>query len=308
MQNKINLIVVTGPTACGKTAFAANLAHKTKSEIISADSRQVYKKMNIGTGKDYKDYIVADTEIPYHLIDIVEAGYKYNVFEYQRDFMRVFEQLSNRNILPIMCGGTGMYIDAVIRNYKLLPVAPNTKLRKELEKLSMEELTEMLKKYKKLHNKTDIDTKKRIIRALEIEIYYAEKPADDFELTEIKPLIIGLHIDRDNRRKKITKRLKERINAGMIEEVKVLLDSGLSAENLLYYGLEYKFVTQYIIGELSKDDMFNKLNIAIHQFAKRQMTWFRGMEKKGVKINWIEALLPMEQKIEIATKLMAKEI
>ncbi len=295
-----NLIAVTGPTASGKTSFAAHLADKLDTEIISADSRQVYKKMDLGTGKDYDDYKVNSRTIPYHLIDIAEPGYKYNVYEYQRDFAKVWSSLTDRNITPILCGGTGMYLDAILKGYKLLPVPPDEKLRSELNKKSEKELTEMLKSYKELHNITDIDTKKRMIRALEIEIYYSNHLEDKPSFPKINSVIIGINISREERRRKITKRLKERLNNGMLDEVRKLLDSGISPENLIYYGLEYKYLTLHLIGKLTYGEMSEQLNIAIHQFAKRQMTWFRGMERKGTKINWIDAKLPMPQKIEKA--------
>jgi tRNA dimethylallyltransferase len=292
-----DLLVVTGPTASGKTSLAATIASRLGGEIISADSRQVYKGMNLGTGKDYDDYIVNGTKIPCHLIDIAEPGYKYNVFEYQRDFMKVYSDMKKRKIFPVVCGGSGMYADSIITGYKMFEVPPDSGLRIELEKKSMEELKEILLTLKNLHNTTDIDTRKRVIRAIEIEHSSRDKGKRGTEFPRIKALLIGIIFDRDTRRKMITERLKQRLNSGMINEVKHLIDIGISPETLIYYGLEYKFITLYLMGKLTLDEMFRDLDIAIHQFAKRQMTWFRGMERKGIKINWIEGTLPMEEKV-----------
>lgn len=303
-NSKYNLIVILGPTASGKTPLAANLAAYVDGEVISGDSRQVYRRMDIGTGKDYDDYIVNGKRIPYHLIDIREPGYRYNVYEYQNDFFKAFEDIHNRNKWPVLCGGTGMYIEAVLQRYKMIHVPANPQLRESLKDLSLEELEEMLASYRFLHNTTDTDTKKRAIRAIEIETYYQNHPEIELELPEIRPLIIGLDIDRELRRRKITARLEQRLKEGMIEEVQGLLDEGLSPEDLMYYGLEYKFVTQYITGQLTKDEMFIHLNIAIHQFAKRQMTWFRGMERRGINIGWIDGNKTMEEKVKcIAEKI-----
>lgn len=303
-NSKYNLIVILGPTASGKTPLAANLAAYIYGEVISGDSRQVYRRMDIGTGKDYDDYIVNGKRIPYHLIDIREPGYRYNVYEYQNDFFKAFEDIRNRNKWPLLCGGTGMYIEAVLQRYKMIHVPANPQLRESLKDLSLEELEEMLAAYRFLHNTTDTDTKKRAIRAIEIETYYQNHPEIELELPEISPLIIGLDIDRELRRQKITARLEQRLKEGMIEEVQGLLDEGILPEDLIYYGLEYKFVTQYITGQLTKDEMFKHLNIAIHQFAKRQMTWFRGMERKGINIDWIDGNKTMEEKVKsIAEKI-----
>ena len=295
---KYDLITILGPTASGKTPLAAHLADKLGTEIISGDSRQIYRRMDLGTGKDLVDYVVDGHPVPYHLIDIVEPGYKYNVFEYQRDFLKAYEEIMAKGKLPILCGGTGMYIESVLKGYRLLPVPENPELRASLEGKSLEELTRILEGYKKLHNSTDVDTAKRAIRAIEIEEYYKQQPPEYREFPTLNSLIIGVDIDRELRREKITRRLKQRLEEGMVEEVRGLLAEGIPAENLIYYGLEYKFLTQYAIGELTFDEMFLQLETAIHQFAKRQMTWFRGMERRGFTIHWLDATLPMEEKIE----------
>lgn len=303
-----NLIAIIGPTASGKTGFSAALAKRLNGEIISADSRQIYRGMDIGTGKDIVDYTIDDTEIPYHLIDIVDAGYKYNVYEYQRDFINAFKQIQANKKWPILCGGTGLYAEAVLKGYKLVNVPKNEPLRKELSAKTLLELEEILKQYKALHNSTDIETKRRAIRAIEIADYYANNNVDNNDYPEINPLIIGVDIARDLRRTKISTRLKVRLEEGMIDEVKALLEKGISAEDLIYYGLEYKFVTQYVIGELSYKEMFSGLEIAIHQFAKRQMTWFRGMERRGFKIHWINVEIPILQRIDSVIKLLNERI
>lgn len=304
-SDKYNLIVITGPTASGKTAFAAHLANALNGEIISGDSRQIYRRMNLGTGKDYQDYFVNGKQIPAHLIDIKEPGYKYNVYEFQNDFFKIFTQLTEQNKTAILCGGTGLYIEAVLKGYKMIHVPPNPELRKSLEEKSLQELETILTGFRKLHNSTDTDTVKRAIRAIEIETYYQSHPDLEVTLPEIRPLIIGVSIDREERRKKITQRLNQRLNEGMVEEVKQLLEEGIPPEDLIYYGLEYKFLTQYVIGELSYDEMVQQLNIAIHQFAKRQMTWFRGMERRGFNIHWIETSQPMDKKTDTVIKLLS---
>ena len=301
---KVDLITILGPTASGKTPLAAALADRLGTEIISGDSRQVYRRMDLGTGKDLVDYTVEGRQVPYHLIDIVEPGYKYNVFEYQRDFLKAYQEITAKNKLPILCGGTGMYIESVLKGYRLLPVPENPELRASLEGKSLEELTGILEGYKKLHNSTDVDTAKRAIRAIEIEEYYKQQPAEYREFPSLKSLIVGVDNDRELRREKITRRLKQRLDEGMVEEVRGLLAEGIEPENLIYYGLEYKFLTQYAIGELTFDEMFHQLETAIHQFAKRQMTWFRGMERRGFTIHWLDATLSMEDKIEHITNLM----
>ena len=301
---KYDLITILGPTASGKTPLAAHLADKLNAEIISGDSRQIYRRMDLGTGKDLVDYVVEGRPVPYHLIDIVEPGYKYNVFEYQRDFLKAYEDITSRGKMPILCGGTGMYIESVLKGYRLLPVPENPELRASLEGKTLEELTRILEGYKKLHNSTDVDTAKRAIRAIEIEEYYKQQPPEYREFPSLNSLIVGVDIDRELRREKITRRLKQRLEEGMVEEVRGLLAEGIPAENLIYYGLEYKFLTQYAIGELTFDEMFNQLETAIHQFAKRQMTWFRGMERRGFTIHWLDATLPMEEKVEHITNLI----
>ena len=300
------MITILGPTASGKTPLAAALAAEIGGEIISADSRQVYRRMDIGTGKDLADYqlstLNSQLSIPYHLIDIREPGTKYNLFEYQQDFFDVYEDIRSRGAVPILCGGTGLYIEAVLKGYHLSPVPQNQELRDSLDGKSLAELTQMLTELKaktgsNMHNTTDVDSCQRAIRAIEIETYNLEHPTPRRELPPVDSLIIGVNIDRELRREKITRRLKARLEEGMIDEVKALLDEGIPADDLIYYGLEYKFVTEYLIGQTTYDEMFSRLEIAIHQFAKRQMTWFRGMERRGFKINWIDATLPMEQKI-----------
>ena len=300
-----NLLVILGPTASGKTTFAAHLAKQLDGEIISADSRQIYRGMDLGTGKDIEDYTIDGYTIPHHLIDIVDAGYKYNVFEYQADFFKAFEQVQKNNHLPIMCGGTGMYIESVLKKYKLINVPVNQDLRDSLQGKTLPKLSEILASYKSLHNQTDTDTVKRAIRAIEIEEYYQQNPEIVVKLPDVNPLIIGVNIDREARRRKITSRLKKRLEEGMIDEVKKLLDEGVAPEDLIYYGLEYKFLTMHVMGELSYKQMFDKLNIAIHQFAKRQMTWFRGMERKGAKIHWVDAFEPMEERIARVRELLS---
>lgn len=298
--NAHNLIIVLGPTATGKTRFAAALAASISGEIISADSRQVYKQMDLGTGKDYSDYIVEGRQIPCHLTDLHEPGYKYNVFEYQKDFVRVFGEITKRGNNPILCGGTGMYIEAVTRGYKLIAVPVNPGLRRSLEGKSLKELEHILSQFKKLHNTTDTDTVKRAIRAIEIETYYSGHPEVESAYPEIRPVYIGLGCPREIRRERITRRLNARLDEGMLEEVKGLLEQGIPPEDLLYYGLEYKYITLYLLGELDYETMFQKLNVAIHQFAKRQMTWFRKMEREGIKIHWIDSELDMEKKVQQA--------
>ena len=292
------MITILGPTASGKTPVAARLAAEIGGEIISADSRQVYRRMDIGTGKDLEDY----GSVPYHLIDICEPGTKYNLFEYQQDFYDVYQQIRSRGAVPILCGGTGLYIEAVLKGYHLSPVPQNQALRDSLEGKSLDELSQMLADLKSktgsnMHNTTDVDSCQRAIRAIEIETYNLEHPTPRRELPPVDSIIIGIDIDRELRREKITRRLKARLDHGMVEEVRALLDEGIPAEDLIYYGLEYKFLTEYLTGQLSYDEMFQRLEIAIHQFAKRQMTWFRGMERRGFKIHWISATLPMEEKI-----------
>lgn len=302
-----DLITILGPTASGKTPFAAALAYELNTEIISADSRQIYRGMDLGTGKDLIDYTIDGHTIPYHLIDIADPGYKYNVFEYQRDFLKSYESIKQKSCLPVLCGGTGMYLESVLKGYKLMPVPEDLDLRARLADCSLVELTNVLKKYKTLHNSTDVDTVKRAIRAIEIEEYYAVHPVPEREFPKLNSLIIGVNIDRELRREKITRRLKQRLDEGMIDEVRRLIQQGISADDLIYYGLEYKYLTLYVIGELTFEEMFAGLETAIHQFAKRQMTWFRGMERRGFTIHWINATASMEEKIAfVKEKLQEK--
>jgi tRNA dimethylallyltransferase len=291
------LITILGPTASGKTTFATALAYQLDAEIISADSRQVYRRMTIGTGKDLADYNVNGKQIPAHLIDICEPGERYNVFQFQHDFHRAYTDIKNRGNRPILCGGTGLYIESVLKGYKLLDVPENPELRERLKGKSIDELEEILKSYKKLHNKTEVDSCQRAIRAIEIEEYYLRREADKRDYEPINSLIIGIDIDRELRREKISRRLKARLEEGMLDEVKSLISSGIAAEDLIYYGLEYKYLTLHLIGKLSYKEMYNQLEIAIHQFAKRQMTWFRGMERRGFEIHWINAASPLPDPI-----------
>ncbi len=304
------MITILGPTASGKTDIAAHLAKRIGAEIISADSRQVYRRMDIGTGKDLADYQVEGENIPYHLIDIVEPGTKYNLFQYQKNFLTAYMDIQKRGKNIILCGGTGLYLEAVLKGYRLIPVDENKELRKSLEGKSLEELTEILEKLKaenhsNMHNTTDVDTPKRAIRAIEIETAYKNTSVEERFFPKIDSVIIGVGIDRELRRKKISKRLRQRLDDGMVEEVENLLNSGISPEDLIYYGLEYKFLTEYIIGKLTYEEMVHSLEIAIHQFAKRQMTWFRGMERRGFHINWIDAAKDMDSKIEDIMNIIA---
>ena len=297
-SSEYNLITVLGPTATGKTAVAAHLAAKINGEIISGDSRQVYRGMDIGTGKDYGDYFVDGIEIPSHLLDIENPGKHYNVYRFQNDFAEVFHDIHHRGKFPVLCGGSGLYLESVLKDYKLIHVPPNPQLRKELEGKSLDELVEILKSLKpRLHNKTDIETERRAIRAIEIEMFARKNAEKETALPEVISLNIGIAVDRETRRERISRRLKQRLEEGMLDEVQNLLKSGLTPKQLIYYGLEYKYLTLHLTGELSRQEMFEKLEIAIHQFAKRQMTWFRGMEKRGTKIYWIDANLPMEEKV-----------
>lgn len=307
MSINFDLLVITGPTASGKTILAASVADRLNGEIISADSRQVYREMNIGTGKDYNDYIVDGKQIPVHLIDIVDPGYKFNVFEYQRLFLESFKDLKSRNKFPVVCGGSGMYVDSIVSGYDLIEVPPDEDLRTELEKKTMEELIIILRSYKDLHNTTDIDTKKRAIRAIEIEHYYSEIKRSEIDYPAFRSLVMGVRYDRESRRKLISRRLKERLLNGMVEEVQMLIDKGISIETLLYYGLEYKFIALYLNRRISFDEMFCRLEVAIHQFAKRQMTWFRGMERRGVKIHWLDGDMPREEKVEKIINLLSTQ-
>lgn len=292
-----NLISVVGPTASGKTALAVRLAAELGGEVISADSRQIYRGMDIGTGKDLGEYSWKGCKVPCHLIDIVEAGAKYNVFEYQNDFLKVWEDCRQRGVFPVLCGGSGLYVEAVLKGYKLLAVPVDEELRASLAGLALPELAQRLAGYKKLHNTTDVDTVKRAIRAIEIEEYYLTHPYEEKDFPELRPLIVGVDVSREVRRERITARLHARLQEGMVEEVKRLLDSGIKPEDLIYYGLEYKYLTLYLTGELGYEEMVEKLNVAIHQFAKRQMTWFRKMERDGFDIHWLDASLGLDEKV-----------
>jgi len=304
LQLKYDMLTILGATAGGKTSVAARMAFILGGEIISADSRQVYRGMDLGTGKDLDDYMVEGKQIPYHLIDIADAGYKYNVYEYQKDFLNVYSDIQSRKKFPVFCGGSGMYLEAVLKGYKLIPVPANEELRLELEKKETEELAKILRSFKKLHNTSDIDSRKRLIRAIEIETFYDEsKDVDDY-FPKINSLIVGIKFDRNSRRKRITERLKQRLNEGMVEEVKNIIEQGVSPETLIYYGLEYKYLTKYIIGKITYDEMFKQLETAIHQFSKRQMTWFRGMERKGFKINWLDGYASMKEKTDRILELL----
>lgn len=297
-EQKYNLITVLGPTASGKTSVAAKVASVLNGEVISADSRQVYRGMDLGTGKDYADYVVDGKNIPYYLIDIVDAGYEYNVFEYQKDFLRVFAEITGRGKLPVMCGGSGLYLEAILKNYKLIQVPVNENLRKELDDKLLWELEVILKGYKNyLHNQTDTESSKRAIRAIEIEEYYLSHPEINTGMPDIRSLVVGVKFDRMSRRKRITNRLKDRLKCGMLDEVQQLLDSGLTPEQLTYYGLEYKYMTLHLTGKITYQEMFDGLNTAIHQFAKRQMTWFRRMENQGTEIHWLDGYMPLDEKI-----------
>ncbi|MBE6306340.1 MAG: tRNA (adenosine(37)-N6)-dimethylallyltransferase MiaA [Bacteroidales bacterium] len=296
----LDLIAIIGPTASGKTTLAVALAKRIGTEIISADSRQLYRGMDIGTGKDLAEYTIDGTTIPYHLIDICPAGYRYNLFEYVRDFNIVYADMMARGKQPLLCGGTGLYVETILKGYSLPPVPENSALRQSLQDKSLNQLAEILRGYKTLHNTTDIDTCKRAIRAIEIAEFYSRQEPELLEPRPMKnPLIVGVNIDRELRRAKITRRLHQRLEEGMVEEVKQLLDSGIDPESLIYYGLEYKFLTEYIIGRTTYNEMVERLEIAIHQFAKRQMTWFRGMERRGHTIRWIDASMPTNEKVDI---------
>lgn len=304
-MNKERLIVVVGPTACGKTAFATRLALLTDGEILSGDSRQVYRGMDIGTGKDLSDYTIDGHRIPYHLIDIAAPGEKYNVYRYQQDFAEAYADITSRGKQPILCGGSGLYVEAVIKNYSLLAAPPNPALRAELEGKTMDELAQILASYQPLHNTTDLDNRRRTTRAIEIADYLKSHPEGRGPMEGLSYTVLGLDIPRELRRERITRRLRARLREGMVDEISGLLDSGVRPEDLIYYGLEYKYVTLYCTGQLTMDEMTEQLEIAIHQFAKRQMTWFRGMERRGIKINWIDASQPLDAMIEQASAILS---
>lgn len=308
MKPDFDLLVILGPTASGKTSLAVALADRLGTEIISADSRQIYRSMDIGTGKDLSEYRVGDRTIPYHLIDICPPGYRYNLFEYIRDFRAVYQDMLDRGKQPLLCGGTGLYIESVLKGYALPPVPENPELRTSLAGKSLDQLADILARYKTLHNHTDTDTCKRAIRAIEIAEYYSRQ-TPEFLAPEpmTHSLIVGVSIERELRREKISRRLRARLDEGMVDEVRQLLASGIAPDDLIYYGLEYKFLTEYLIGRTSYDEMVSGLEIAIHQFAKRQMTWFRGMERRGFRIHWLDAILPTEAKLEQIDEWMRQE-
>jgi tRNA dimethylallyltransferase len=298
------MITILGPTATGKTGFATFVASQINGEIISADSRQVYRGMDIGTGKDLSEYKANGVDIPYHLIDIVDPGYEYNVFEFQKDFLKAYQIIDGRGKFPILCGGTGMYIESVLKGYRLIDVPNNDDLRESLELKSDLELEDILSGFKTLHNTTDISDRDRLIRAIEIQTYYDAHPDLDVSFPKIDTLIIGIDFDRRVVRSRITERLEQRLEEGMVEEVKGLLEQGVTSDQLKFYGLEYRFITQYIHDEISYNEMFRRLNTAIHQFAKRQMTWFRRMEKQGFEIHWLDGNLSHEEKMIQLIQLM----
>lgn len=304
IQSKFNMVTIIGPTASGKTSLAAEVAYRLNSGIISADSRQVYQGMDIGTGKDLADYCVHGTTIPYYLIDIVEAGEKYNVYEFQNDFMDAYNSLQNDGKLPVLCGGSGMYVEAVVKGYNLISVPINNDLRAELENKSMDELVGVLNSLKQLHNTTDCVQRKRLIRAIEIETYKATHSVSDTLYPKINSLFIGIDFDRETRRERISNRLNQRLREGMVAEVETLLKQGVTPESLIYYGLEYKFITLYLTGQLAYNEMVRQLEIAIHQFAKRQMTWFRKMERDGIVIHWLDGNWSVDQKANRVIELL----
>ena len=290
-------ITIIGVTASGKTSLAVKLAYETGGEIISADSRQIYRRMDLGTGKDISEYTCNGKQIPYHLIDICEPGYKYNLYQYKRDFTNALKDIQSRGKLPIICGGTGLYIETVLKGYAMPEVPENKELRDSLADKTLEELTAILSQYKTLHNTTDVDSCKRAIRAIEIAEYYKTLPQPELEDTPLDTLLVAIDIDRETRRANISKRLHQRLEDGMVAEVESLLNEGIAPEDLIYYGLEYKYLTEYVIGKTTYEQMVSGLEIAIHQFAKRQMTWFRGMERRGFKINWIDYNLSLDEKV-----------
>ena len=293
-----NLLTILGATATGKTSLAVRLAAELKGEIISADSRQIYRGMDLGTGKDLNEYVHEGTSVPHHLIDIADAGFRFNLFMYQQEFLKVWQDCERRGVFPVLCGGSGLYVESILKAYRMTPVPENPELRERLACKSLAELSDILSSYRSLHNTTDTDTVKRAIRAIEIAEYYTTHEPVKGEFPEIRSLIVGVLFDREARRQRITERLHARLQAGMIDEVKGLLDRGRKPEDLIYYGLEYKYLTLYLTGELTYDEMVEQLNIAIHQFAKRQMTWFRKMERDGFEIKWLDGNMPLDEKVE----------
>ncbi len=305
-QHTPRLLAIVGPTACGKTALATHVALVTDGEILSGDSRMVYRRMDIGTGKDLDEYHINGHDIPYHLIDIAEPGTKYNVYNFQQDFAEAYAGIVQRGHQPILCGGSGLYVEAVIKNYGLLSVPPNHDLRQSLDGKTQDELAQILSTYQELHNVTDLDNRRRTIRAIEIAGYLKTHPEEKGPLEGMSCTVIGVDVSREVRRDRITRRLRARLRQGLVEEVQGLIDSGIPPADLIYYGLEYKYVTLYCTGQLSFDDMQSQLEIAIHQFAKRQMTWFRGMERRGTRIHWVDGSLPMETMVETVKHIMAQ--
>ncbi|MFV0365423.1 MAG: tRNA (adenosine(37)-N6)-dimethylallyltransferase MiaA [Mangrovibacterium sp.] len=304
MNTKYQLLTILGATASGKTSVATNAALAFDGEIISGDSRQVYRGMDLGTGKDIEEYTIDGVTIPYHLIDIEEAGAEYNVYRFQHDFHEAYADILARGKFPILCGGSGMYLESVLNGYALSHVPKHEELREQLRAKSLEELGEILRSYKTVHNNSDLETKRRAIRAIEIEAFMQEHPNAEERKPDISSLVVGVQFDRETRRKRISTRLQQRLDEGMVDEVRALLDYGVKPEQLIYYGLEYKYLTQHIIGELSFDEMHRQLEIAIHQFAKRQMTWFRRMEKHSTRIHWLNGEMPMDEKMEWIGELM----
>lgn len=298
------LLAIVGPTACGKTALATRVALETDGEILSGDSRMVYRGMDIGTGKDLDEYTIGGRSVPYHLIDIADAGDKYTVYNFQQDFAEAYADIRARGKQPILCGGSGLYVEAVIKNYGLLSVPPNHDLRQELEAKSQDELAAMLATYQELHNVTDLDNRRRTIRAIEIADYLARHPEENGPLEGMECTVVGVDVSREVRRERITRRLRTRLREGLVEEVRCLLDKGVKPDDLIYYGLEYKYVTLYCTGQMGFDEMQSQLEIAIHQFAKRQMTWFRGMERRGTKIHWVSGSQPMEDMVAEVVEIM----
>lgn len=299
----MKLISVIGPTASGKTRLAVRLAAALGREVLSADSRQVYRGMDIGTGKDLDEYVLNGKRIPCHLIDIREPGYRYSVFEYQRDFLKAFRNLESRGVGGVLCGGSGLYVEAAVKGYELREVPRNEALRAQLAGLGLEELTRRLAALKRLHNTTDVDTPQRAVRAIEIELYYRDHPREAFDYPVFDNLYIGLAVSRETRRRRIDGRLRQRLDAGLVDEVRGLLARGVTPDDMFFYGLEYKHVTRYLLGEVSYGDMVQALNTAIHQFAKRQMTWFRGMERRGARIHWVDGEAPFGETAAEAERL-----
>lgn len=293
-----NMLTIIGATATGKTSLAVRLAGELGGEVISADSRQIYRGMNLGTGKDLEEYIHEGKPVPYHLIDIVDAGFRFNLFMYQQEFLKVWRDCERRGVFPVLCGGSGLYVESILKAYRMTPVPENKELRERLASKSLAELSDILASYRNLHNTTDTDTAKRAIRAIEIAEYYKTHEQEEGEFPQVNSLVVGVFFDRDSRRRRITERLHARLKAGMVEEVKGLLDRGIAPDDLIYYGLEYKYLTLYLTGRLRYDEMVEQLNVAIHQFAKRQMTWFRKMERDGCPIHWLDGNMSLDEKVE----------